>query len=798
MSDARSSKRRYDDSRDADRGYPREKRDRRESDRRDDSRRYRSEDRRGDDRSYSRDRNDPRSRDDHRRRDDGSRDRSSRDDDRKSEEKSSSSISKPATKHLPAVKPTIVAEFSTSITPDVISDKQPLSLEELMQKKAKEQEEASKPKFLSKKQREKQALSQREQQVKLKQEREEARRRKRDMLDSSARATRYSNQSTALTATKPFAEPAPAIGAAGLAWQDEAERDSELKTIKARYFGGKKEKRRIRRMNEKKFVFDWDDKDDTSRDYNPLYANKHEAQLFGRGHVAGIDVLHQRKEKGQFYDDLLEERRSQAEKDRLLQRQKVQEEKRKRQMHDARHWSEKALADMTNRDWRIFREDYNISCKGGHIPPPLRQWSEADLHPDLLKVIDVIGYTNPTPIQRAGIPIGLNNRDVIGVAQTGSGKTLAFVLPLLNWIISLPKLEREQDIDNGPYAIIMAPTRELALQIEEETNKFAKVVGVRTVAVIGGASREEQSFRLNQGCEVVIATPGRLIDVLENQYMVLNQCSYVVLDEADRMLDMGFEPEVQKVLEHLPVSNEKPDTEEAEDLELLRQNVKNKSKYRQTVLFTATMPVAVERLAKTYLRRPAIINIGSAGKAADKVEQKVYMMTEKAKKNKLLELLESFEPPVVIFVNQKGGADALAKSLNKLGFRAAALHGGKNQELREHALASIKDGSMDILVGTDVLGRGIDIPDVSMVINFDMAKNIEAYTHRIGRTGRAGKSGVAVTFLTEDDSKTFYDLRMMLKASVNSVCPKELDQHKEAQVKPGTAVNKYGRVETLG
>lgn len=213
----------------------------------------------------------------------------------------------------------------------------------------------------------------------------------------------------------------------------------------------------------------------------------------------------------------------------------------------------------------------------------------------------------------------------------------------------------------------------------------------RTVVVVGGLSREDQGFRLRLGCEIVIATPGRLIDVLENRYLVLNQCTYIVLDEADRMIDMGFEPDVQKILEYMPVTNLKPDTDEAEDESLLMQNFYSKKKYRQTVMFTATMPTAVERLARTYLRRPATVYIGSIGKPTERTEQIVYLMGENDKRKKLVEILsKGFEPPIMIFVNQKKGADVLAKGLEKLGHNTCTLHGGKGQEQREYALASLK------------------------------------------------------------------------------------------------------------
>ena len=409
-----------------------------------------------------------------------------------------------------------------------------------------------------------------------------------------------------------------------------------------------------------------------------------------------------------------------------------------------------------------------------------------------------MGYTEPTPIQRQAIPIGLQNRDIIGVAETGSGKTAAFLLPLLVWIQSLPKTTVIEDADQGPYAIIMAPTRELAQQIEEECNKFGSPLGIRTVAVIGGLSREDQGFKLRMGCEIVIATPGRLIDVLENRYLVLSRCTYIVLDEADRMIDMGFEPDVQQILNHMPVTNAKPDTDIAEDEVALLANFKSKNKFRQTVMFTATMPPAVERLARTYLRRPAVVYIGSVGRPVERVEQVVHMMKENDKRNKLIEILNSgIDPPIIIFVNQKKGADVLAKSLEKMGYNAATLHGGKGQEQREIALGGLKSGAKDILVATDVAGRGIDIKDVSMVINYDMAKSIEQYTHRIGRTGRAGKSGKAITFITQENSELFYDLKSMLVSSPVSTCPPDLSNHPEAQNKPGTVVQKKRKDEKI-
>lgn len=415
--------------------------------------------------------------------------------------------------------------------------------------------------------------------------------------------------------------------------REEKDKSKELHAIKERYLGGIKKRRRTRHLNDRKFVFEWDASEDTSIDYNPLYKERHQVQLLGRGFIAGIDLKQQKREQSRFYGDLMEKRRTLEEKEQEEARLRKLRKKEAKQRWDDRHWSQKKLDEMTDRDWRIFREDYSITTKGGKIPNPIRSWKDSSLPPHILEVIDKCGYKEPTPIQRQAIPIGLQNRDIIGVAETGSGKTAAFLIPLLVWITTLPKIDRIEESDQGPYAIILAPTRELAQQIEEETIKFGKPLGIRTVAVIGGISREDQGFRLRMGCEIVIATPGRLIDVLENRYLVLSRCTYVVLDEADRMIDMGFEPDVQKILEHMPVSNQKPDTDEAEDPEKMLANFESgKHKYRQTVMFTATMPPAVERLARSYLRRPAVVYIGSAGKPHERVEQKVFLMSESEKR----------------------------------------------------------------------------------------------------------------------------------------------------------------------
>ncbi|KAJ3163203.1 DEAD (Asp-Glu-Ala-Asp) box polypeptide 23 [Geranomyces michiganensis] len=576
--------------------------------------------------------------------------------------------------------------------------------------------------------------------------------------------------------------------------------EKELQAIRDRYMGTERRRRKIRRMNDKKFVFDWDKGEDTSQDINPLYSNRHESQFFGRGHIAGIDLKEQKTKRAAFYDKMLTDRRTTEEVDRAHELVEMDQAKERRTAWDDRHWSDKPLDQMKERDWRIFKEDFSISTKGGMIPDPLRKWEESSIPPRLLQVIADIGYKEPTPIQRQAIPIGLENRDIIGIAETGSGKTASFVIPMLVFISELPPLT-EVNESQGPYALILAPTRELALQIEQETVKFAKGMGFICVSIVGGHAQSEQSFNLRNGAHIIIATPGRLKDFLDRRILVLGQCTYVVMDEADRMIDMGFEADVNYILDALPVSNLKPDDEASEDPKALRAALAQTGmvRYRQTVMFSATMPSAVERLAKRYLRRPAVVTIGTAGQVVDTIEQKIENISdENKKKQRLLELLGShYDPPIIIFVNSKKGADVLAKALEKLGYKATVLHGGKSQDQREASLAALKAGTKDILVATDVAGRGIDVKNVSLVVNYDMAKNIEDYTHRIGRTGRAGRTGVAITFLAESDADVFYDLKMTVAKSKISTVPPWLARHEAAQAKAGQFKAKRKNEETI-
>jgi ATP-dependent RNA helicase DDX23/PRP28 len=560
--------------------------------------------------------------------------------------------------------------------------------------------------------------------------------------------------------------------------------------------GGAKAKKKVTKPSDKfKFKFDWDKDQDTSADLNPLYDRPHESALaFGRGARAGVDRRVVAEEGARRQMALVAQSRRDAgagrvtdEEASLMRRgSRVASEREARAFADAkrRHWSEKSAAEMTERDWRIFREDHNITTRGGRLPTPMRSWSEAGMPPEILRAIRKVGYDTPSPIQMASIPIGLLKRDVIGIAETGSGKTCAFVVPMLAYIAELPRMTDEV-ATRGPYALVMAPTRELAQQIEEETVKFAHFLDYRVASVVGGQDIEQQGFKLRQGCEIVIGTPGRVIDVLERRYTVLQQCNYIVLDEADRMIDMGFEPQVNAVMENMSADSLKP-LEEAESLDAAAAEGDGAlgTKYRMTYMFSATMPASVERLARKYLRNPAVVNIGSAGKSSDLIKQVVKWMPKQQKARELEQTLSRFpDTQAIVFVNAKRSVDAVCASVAGLGYSVASLHGGKSQDQREEALRGFKDGNFDVLVATDVAGRGIDVKNIDLVVNYELPFSIENYTHRIGRTGRAGRAGTAVAFLTAEDTDIMYDLKALLKSSNNAV-PPELERHEASRVKP--------------
>ncbi|KAI1398538.1 DEAD-domain-containing protein [Hypoxylon fuscum] len=695
--------------------------------------------------------------------------------------------------------------------------KEPLDIEEVLRKKKEANEAAAKPRFIPKAERERLASEkQKEDEERQKRKVAEEARNKYSSRPTHAsepdrrHPTRRERDAAPVVPTGPRAmrqagydrreldgpENGEARGKKGKKAAGEkraAPEETEAALIRARYMGPEMNqstfsaKKKRRRTTEKKFNFEWDAEEDTSQDHNPIYAERAEPTFFGRGRLAGFgdDMTEENAKK--YAMSLIErdpENGAQRARELLDMMQKGKERANRNGL--GKHWSEKKLEDMRERDWRIFKEDFGISTKGGLLPNPMRSWDESGLPRRLMDIVHKVGYDEPTAVQRAAIPIALQARDLIGVAVTGSGKTAAFLLPLLVYISELPPLT-ELTKNDGPYSLIIAPTRELVQQIETEAKKFATPLGFTVVSLVGGHSLEEQAFALRNGAEIIVATPGRLVDCIERRLLVLSQCCYIIMDEADRMIDMGFEEPVNKILDALPVTNEKPDTDAAENAQLMSRHLGGKDRYRQTMMYTATMPSAVEKIAKKYLRRPATVTIGNAGEAVETVEQRVeFVPGEDRRKKRLQEILLSneFAPPIIVFVNIKRNCDAVAREIKHMGFSAVTLHGSKTQEQREQALASVRGGQTDVLVATDLAGRGIDVPDVSLVVNFNMAMSIESYTHRIGRTGRAGKSGVAITFLGNEDTDVMYDLRQMLSKSAISRVPEELRRHEAAQQKP--------------
>ena len=387
------------------------------------------------------------------------------------------------------------------------------------------------------------------------------------------------------------------------------------------------------------------------------------------------------------------------------------------------------------------------------VPPsPGPRFDTLPLDPKLLRAVADSGYTAMTPIQAKAIPIVLAGQDVMGAAQTGTGKTAAFTLPLLQ------RMLRHENASASPArhpvrALVLAPTRELADQVANNVKTYAKHTLLRSTVVFGGIDMKPQTAALKAGVEVLIATPGRLLDHIEARNCVLNQVEYVVLDEADRMLDIGFLPDLQRILSYLP-------------------------KQRQTLLFSATFSPEIRRLAQSYLQEPMTVEVARPNATASTVEQRFYAVAEDDKRRAVRQLLRQRElGQAIVFVNSKLGAARLARAFERDGLRTAALHGDKSQDERLKSLAAFKAGEVDVLVATDVAARGLDIADLPAVFNFDVPFNAEDYVHRIGRTGRAGASGLAVTLVSRGDERLMAEIEKLIRRKLE-VEPLDLDDER--------------------
>ncbi|XP_059691717.1 probable ATP-dependent RNA helicase DDX43 [Gavia stellata] len=425
-------------------------------------------------------------------------------------------------------------------------------------------------------------------------------------------------------------------------------------------------------------------------------------------------------------------------------------------------------ASMSQEEVKLWRkENNNIICddlKEGEkrcIPNPVCKFEDVFEHyPDIMDNIRKVGFQKPTPIQSQAWPIILQGIDLIGIAQTGTGKTLAYLMPGFIHLTSQPI---SKDQRGGPGMLVLAPTRELALQVEAECSKYT-YKGIKSICIYGGGDRKGQIDVVTKGVDIVIATPGRLNDLQMNNFINLKSITYLVLDEADRMLDMGFEPQIMKILIDV-----RPD--------------------RQTVMTSATWPDGVRRLAKSYLKNPMIVYIGTLDLAAvNTVEQRVIVIDEEEKRAFMQYFIDSMKPKdkVIIFVGKKLTADDLASNFGLQGIPVQSLHGNREQCDREQALDDFKKGKVRILVATDLASRGLDVHDITHVFNFDFPRNIEEYVHRVGRTGRAGRTGEAVTLVTKNDWRVASELIEILERA-NQVVPNELiamaERYKQFQIR---------------
>ncbi len=361
-----------------------------------------------------------------------------------------------------------------------------------------------------------------------------------------------------------------------------------------------------------------------------------------------------------------------------------------------------------------------------------------DLPPKLVARLNELGIKDPTPIQKQAIPYALNGRDVLGLAQTGTGKTAAFGVPLVAQMLAHPQKPAPRTV----RALVLAPTRELAQQIMQNLKGFCERTPLRTQMVVGGQNINPQVKRLERGVDILVATPGRLLDLMDRRAVRLDETTFLVLDEADQMLDMGFIHDLRKISAVLP-------------------------KERQTMLFSATMPKLMNEIANSYLRSPIRVEVAPPGKAADKVTQEVHFIAKSEKTALLIELLAKHRGErALVFGRTKHGAERLMKALANAGYEAASIHGNKSQGQRDRALAGFKSGEITVLVATDVAARGLDIPDVKFVYNFELPNVPDSYVHRIGRTARAGKDGTAIAFCAPDEMAELIAIQKVMKIRI--------------------------------
>lgn len=371
-------------------------------------------------------------------------------------------------------------------------------------------------------------------------------------------------------------------------------------------------------------------------------------------------------------------------------------------------------------------------------------FNDLQLIEPLLRALGEEGYVQPTPIQEQAIPIVLNRRDLLGCAQTGTGKTAAFALPLLQ-LMQQTGQQRADGQRKPIRALVLTPTRELAIQIDESFKAYGRYLGLQHMVIFGGVSQYHQVNTLRRGVDILVATPGRLLDLMNQRHVSLQDIEYFVLDEADRMLDMGFVQDVKRIIARLPQK-------------------------RQTLFFSATMPPEIQQLANILLHQPMRVEVTPVSSTAETIQQYLYFTEKQNKSSLLIHLLgDPAIPTALVFTRTKHGADKVARILNKAGIRAEAIHGNKTQNARQNALSNFKSRKTRVLVATDIAARGIDIDELTHVINYDLPDVPETYVHRIGRTGRAGANGVAFSFCDYEEKIALRDIERLIKKGIEVV-----------------------------
>jgi len=405
------------------------------------------------------------------------------------------------------------------------------------------------------------------------------------------------------------------------------------------------------------------------------------------------------------------------------------------------------IARRSYQDVEAYRHKHQISVSGDRVPNPIQFFTDYELPEFVMAEVRRQKYTEPTAIQGQGWPIALSGQNLVGIARTGSGKTLGFIMPGIVHINNQPRLQR----GDGPIVLVLAPTRELAQQIVQVAKDFGSSSRIRSTCLFGGAPKGPQIRDLQNGCEIVIATPGRLLDILNMGKTNLKRCTYLVLDEADRMLDMGFEPQIRKIINQI-----RPD--------------------RQTLMWSATWPKEVRKLAGDFLQSYVHLTVGSTDLSANhNILQIVDVCTEMEKEEKLMKLLNEMSQnkteKTIVFCQTKRKVDSITRLMRRSGWPAMCIHGDKSQEERDWVLKEFRTGNAPILVATDVAARGLDVDDIKFVINFDFSCGVEDYVHRIGRTGRSNKTGTSYTFFTRENGKYAKELIAVLEEAKQVVNP---------------------------